>query len=221
MPKGLEPFKSHCVCSIVPRKFVRYARIFNPGWRVEGDTRIPVQWSEMAAYTGRKAHRLMQWPSFLGKPRIGDFVTADGAVIAPPDEGTLPAAVSLPLRVVLASHTHGQAVWLAVWQGYGWDYENFVPDTMFIKTDQREWGLFRGPLDLINLSFFEGMGQTANMVWPDDRSWCLATGIDLNTTYIGGPARLIEDLLAANHLEVWPAEPDDDITYKADTLNAG
>ena len=47
------------------------------------------------------------------------------------------------------------------------------------------------------------------------------TGIDLNTTYIGGPARLIEDLLAANHMEVWPAEPDDDITYKADTLNAG
>ena len=110
----------------------------------------------------------------------------------PAGRGTLPAAVSLPLRVVLASHTHGQAVWLAVWQGYGWDYENFVPDTMFIKTDQREWDLFRGPLDLINLSFFEGMGQTANMVWPDDRSWCLATGIDLNTTYIGGPARLIE-----------------------------
>ena len=160
----------------------------------------------------------MQWPSFLGKSRIDDFINPDGGVIEPPHEGTLPAAVSMPLRALLKSHTECPDVWLAIWQGYGWDYRNFIPDTTSIKTNQREWDLFRGPLDMLDVSFYE-TNQTANMIWPDDRRWCLAIDIDLNTTYIGGSAPLIEDLINADDLEVWPAKPEDDITYGADTLN--
>ena len=218
--ESLKPFNTYCVGSVVPPVFACYARIFHPGWRVAGDIRIPVRWSEMAAHTGRTAHRLMQWPSFLGMSRIDDFVNADGTVIAPPDEGTLPTAVYLPLRVVLASHTDCRGVWLAVWPGFGQDYKNFVPDTASIDRGQRWWDLFRAPLDQMDLSFYEGMDQTANMIWPDDHSWCLATDIDLNTTYIGGREPLIQDLLAGDALEVWPAEPDDDISFNADTLNA-
>ena len=151
----------------------------------------------------------MQWQSIAGPG------------VEAPDQGKLPAAVSLPLRTILAPHTDCRGVWLAVWQGYGWDYKNLVPVTGFIETGQREWDLFRAPLDLMELPFYEGVNQTANMVWSDDRSWCLASEIDLNTTYIGGPAPLIEGLLAADDLEVWPAQLDDDVTIDADTLNAG
>jgi hypothetical protein len=47
----------------------------------------------------------------------------------------------------------------------------------------------------------------ANLWWPDDRAWCVATEIDLAWTYVGGPAALIGDVLANPHLEAQPASP--------------
>ena len=154
----------------------------------------------MAGITGHRAHALMQWQSIAGPG------------VEAPDQGKLPAAVSLPLRTILASHTDCRGVWLAVWQGYGWDYKTWFRSLDSSKPASGSGNLFRAPLDLMELPFYEGVKQTANMVWSDDRSWCLASEIDLNTTYIGGPAPLIEALLAADDLEVWPVQLDDDVT---------
>lgn len=121
-------------------------------------------------------------------------------------------------KAILASHTASRGVWLAVWRGWGWDYASFVPPaTKFIATRERQWDLFRAPLDRMDTQFDKRFfaweededGFTANMIWPDDRNWFLTAEIDHNTIYIGGSAPLIEDLLAADDLEVWPAEPDD------------
>ena len=85
--------------------------------------------------------------------------------------------------------------WLAVWRGYGWDYRSIVlSPTCSIETTARDWDLFRAPLRMMDANLFEHADQTANMIWPDDRSWFLATDIDLNTTYIGGSEALVQAL---------------------------
>jgi hypothetical protein len=37
--------------------------------------------------------------------------------------------------------------------------------------------------------------QPPNLWWPDDRSWCVASEIDLPVTYLGGPSDFIERVL--------------------------
>ena len=39
-------------------------------------------------------------------------------------------------------------------------------------------------------------GDLPNIIWPDDRAWCVATEIDLDSTYLGGSMELIEAVLA-------------------------
>lgn len=72
----------------------------------------------------------------------------------------------------------------------------------------REWDLFRGPLETLKFNFFvtgEEFYQSANLAWPDDRSWCLAADIGLNSTYVGGPEALIGELLGRKDLEAYEA----------------
>ncbi len=61
--------------------------------------------------------------------------------------------------------------------------------------------------------------QRPNLWWPEDHAWCVATEIDLNTTYIAGTQALIDTLLAHLELETYPAQPSDKITYNSDTVN--
>lgn len=61
--------------------------------------------------------------------------------------------------------------------------------------------------------------QSANLWWPDDRAWCVATEIDFNTTYIAGSRTLLDALLGSGALEVYEASPTDGVTYGSDHLN--
>lgn len=61
--------------------------------------------------------------------------------------------------------------------------------------------------------------QSANLVWPEDRSWCVHTEIDFNTTYIAGTQALVDDLLACEALEAFQVDPSDGVSYAADTVN--
>ena len=90
--------------------------------------------------------------------------------------------------------------------------------TESVDTGARDWDLFRAPLEEAFAPFLED--QTAGLIWAADRSWWLTTDIDLDSTYIGGSARLIESVLAADKLEAWPAQPEDDVTWEADRLNS-
>lgn len=72
--------------------------------------------------------------------------------------------------------------------------------------------------------FWEGYGnwpfdQTPNIWWPSDRQWCVATEVDLDSTYVGGPAALIDSLLASPSLEALRANDNDSITISSDDVN--
>ena len=60
--------------------------------------------------------------------------------------------------------------------------------------------------------------QSANLWWPEDRAWCVATEIDFVSTYLAGSQKLIDAVLASG-LEVLQVRPSDGISYSADTLN--
>jgi hypothetical protein len=62
--------------------------------------------------------------------------------------------------------------------------------------------------------------QSPNLFWPDDRAWCVATDIDLDSTYVGGSRQLTEDLLSDPRFEAWPAEPGDPVHGGSDDVNS-
>ncbi len=61
--------------------------------------------------------------------------------------------------------------------------------------------------------------QSPNLFWPADRAWCVATEIDLDSTYVGGSRALIEALLEDRRFEAWPAHLDDPIDAASDDIN--
>ena len=222
------------VCSIVPRGFECYARVLHPAWRHNLEesrvVKTPVTWAEVAAKRGREAHRLMQWHQVSGLPRIEEHVidrlAAAGCIIlSAPEEGTIPLTVASALRETLLSHTKkSHSCWFGIWSGY-WSRPEGVhglglgkPNS--IGTRRREWFLFHGSLDNVEYSFFgTDRHQSANLVWAEDRSWCLGVGIDLHSTYVGGSKALISTVLANYGLETYAAYPEDNITFDADLVN--
>jgi hypothetical protein len=60
----------------------------------------------------------------------------------------------------------------------------------------RNYLLYRGPLPAAGALLGWPAHQSPNLWWPEDRSWCVATEIDLDATYVGGSAALIADVCA-------------------------
>ncbi len=93
----------------------------------------------------------------------------------------------------------------------------------------RSYLLFRGALaDVVTVLEPDGpwscpgigsWGQSPNLLWPTDRSWCLATEIDLDSTVIGGPARVIDAVLAHPALEALRLPENASLTADSDTVN--
>ena len=136
----------------------------------------------------------------------------------------MPVEVATPLAQVLERHTSAPDLcWLGVWDGFGWDYKEEVPETKAIITTirSRRCQLFRGPLKAIGAGLFQSgiAHQSANLLWPNDRSRFLATDIDQRSTYIGGSGELIDTLLDCPALEAFPVDPEDDISHESDQVN--
>ena len=58
-----------------------------------------------------------------------------------------------------------------------------------------------------------------NLWWPADHAWCVATDVDMMTTYVGGSAETVAAVLADTGLEAHPVTADDAVTWDSDTVN--
>jgi hypothetical protein len=101
----------------------------------------------------------------------------------------------------------------------------------------RGYILFDGPLDaatemglrigeLVNdvrpdagVELDEFSPQTPNLLWPDDHAWCVATEVDLDSTYLGGSEALVQAILADTRFEAWRAELDEIVHSGGDDVN--
>jgi hypothetical protein len=88
-----------------------------------------------------------------------------------------------------------------------------------IAMPNRPMVLFRGPLHAVTTSFARLGDQRANLWWPGDRRWCVATDVDLMSTYVGGSASCIAAVLAEKQLETFPVSADQSVTWSADVVN--
>lgn len=232
------------VGSVVPEGFKAYARILHPVPSVEATT-----WAAVCAATGRTPHALMQWRAIAGVVEVTGrrWRTSRSTRTMEwpgqePEEGNLDPAALAELLSVLERHTAtAEMCYFALWEGYGWISGSpavaiagssepippaFSPEVMAgprLRHPLRDYLLFTGPLRAA-LAMGSRTGgwfppQSPSIFWPQDRSWCVATEIDFDSTLLGGSAGLIEAVLAHPVLEAWPVFPGNSLRYDADTVN--
>jgi hypothetical protein len=202
------------VAALLPRGFAAYARVFHPAYRYDGDDDVEVSWRAVADDNGTSAHPLMQWPGVTGGWEYCTEESQPPLWDRAPDEGHLPAEVAARLAAVLRRHTTvPDDCWFGVWA-------SGTSDAPALALPDREHWLVRGPVELAAANMAaEPAEQSASLWWPADRAWYVATDIDLLSTYVGGSAACVAELLGTTGLEAAPAGPDDAVTVDADTMN--
>lgn len=209
------------VAALLPSEFAAYARVFHPAIRYDGDDDVVVPWAEVAAFNGTRAHPLMQWHTLTGswdaQPSERQAPLWDDG----PSEGHLPVVVAERLAAVLARHTTTpQDCLLGRWDGFGYDLPDPGTPPRLLLRGNHDVVLVRGTVaDAVRNLAPEPHEQSANLWWPADRAWCVVTDIDLTSTYVGGTAACIGELLRTPGLEVAPARPQDSTAFSADTVN--
>ncbi len=230
----IHPFAQD-VGSLIPEGFDAYVRVLHPAYRHEGNDRVAVTWAEIAAANGRTVHPEMQWPHISGvwehsggrHPGVWD---------QEPEVGTLPRDHAAVLADLLVTYTATpERVWFGVWDGWGGSLvegvlaggarrprrrDERLPAAPRLELPGRSYYLLSGSIDAVTESLVGPPAwQSANLWWPEDRAWCVATEIDFAWTYVGGRQALIEDLGRHPGLEVVPTRIDHGVTYDSDQLN--
>ncbi len=211
------PFGDYVVGSLVPPVFDRYARILHPAWA----SGIPVRWAEVASWSGRTIHPLVQWDR-VSRPLAG---STPPPFDRSPDNGNLPQSdfEALCRLLAKATSTPGRCI-VGAWEGYGWTGR---PECLLwpeLRLDQRAYLVTAGWIDPTRGLVWPRPRELEvfpSLLWPSDRAWFLATDPDLDSTYVGGSAELTDAVLAEPALEGVPAGPDDGVTAASDSVNAG
>jgi hypothetical protein len=90
------------------------------------------------------------------------------------------------------------------------------PPLPLVELPWREYRLLTGPLDAaLEVGRFYGDvfdPHSPNLIWPDDHAWCVATDVDLHSTYIAASRAAAADVLADSRLETLAAGPDDPVS---------
>lgn len=216
--EGLRTFAVN-VNSLVPAGFAAYARVLHPAYKRDGEAEVPVSWHEIASAKGRVLHPEVQFESVVGVERYsqsGDPWLWD----TEPDVGELPAELAVKLTSVLARYTATpKDCWFAVWDGRGdVEFPPFVAPTFHLPG--RDYFLLSGPIIAAAQSVSKHVGhRSANLWWPTDKAWCVATEIDLDSTYVGASVKCVNELLGVPGLEVLVARAEDGTDASSDHIN--
>lgn len=214
-------FDDYAVGSLVPVVFEAYARILHPAWARSERNGTPVRWDAVAAWSGRTIHALAQWQALSDPAMAVDSVRPFDT---PPDTDGLDPDGLATLADVLTSHTRTpDDCFIGVWEGYGWAVESWAGLDV-LDLENRAYLVRRGPLALALDIGWAPLPEThltepPNIVWPADRSWFVASDTDLDATYLGGSAALVEALVEHPGLEVWPVAATDLVTFDSDRIN--
>ncbi len=201
--------------SVIPSGFEAYVRILHPVQ--EGHGEPLVRWADVARWSGVALVPSIQWWE-VALPEV----TPDAAPpwrSQGPREGSLSHADTIEMVDVL-SRRSSELCLFGVWEGYGGGVAVEGPDAQLLphrveealtfELPWRSYELFEGPVEGA-MCFHTSRHQSPNLWWPQDRSWCVASEIDLPWTYVAGSRELVSDVLASTRLEALEASPDDPI----------
>ena len=203
----VEPRRPGCqVGTALPTGFDRVVRVLHPA----GDGRT---WAQVAASSGRQVHPLVQWgsiaPHFDGSGRSGDV---------DPEEGSIPPE---SLAAILEHCPTDHDVTYAVWVGFGSWSDRGDRHALLPGWGGRDYLLFEAPKAPIMT--WPGMDpiwpQSANLIWPQNHSWCIATEIDWDSTLIAGPYPVTQAILDDERLETFEVDYGDDLSWYGDHVN--
>lgn len=201
------------VGALVPAIFEAYARVLHPAVRYVGDDDVEVSWAEVAAHNGTVAHPLVQWVPLTGSWEYQASDSQPPVWDDAPSTGHLPVAVAARLAAVLGRHTAAPGdCRFGRWAGFGFDAATVERLPQLLLRGGQDMVVVRGAVeDAVRNLAPEPNEQSANLWWPDDRAWCVVTDIDLMSTYVGGSAACIAELLTTPGLEAAPASPEDPV----------
>jgi len=209
------------VGSVVPPLFEAYCRIFHPAELRTADGFQAITWHEVAARTGATPHREMQFPNISGRwEGVRGGQDDPWPDFADPEEGSIPAEiVEVALPILEASTTTPEHCYFAVWEGWG-DLANEIRRAPAVELPERRMHLLEGPLAGATQPLgAHGFLRSANLWWPADKSWCVATEVDFEWTYVGGTSGYIDQIVNHKRLEAMTVEIKDGITWASDKLN--
>lgn len=219
------------VCT-VPTGFAAYARLLHPIEPVDpaSEHDEQVRWAQVARWSGVALEpRTQFWQLALPELMPPGPVPGQGA----PASDVLGEHDGQALARLLREHTTTpQRCWFGIWDGYGWD----GPAVAYTRGDERvelstrladpvpvpvragprvhlpgrDYLLYTGPVEA-GLAFLPEQRELADLWWPTDRAWFVYGDVDLNATYVAGPAELIEAVLTSADLEALAAEADDPV----------
>lgn len=226
----------------VPNRYEAYVRILHPPHDAIGKR---TTWAKVAEELGRTAHPLAQWDAIVGANRYRDEKpTWQGSE---PDTGSLEEDLLADLVETLGEHTSTPAnCFFGIWTGMTWGAVFAVPrgsteappadefhstaDLSFafpaeqvarphLDLPRREYVVLTGPLEAATLVEGWISPNSPNLIWPEDRAWFVASGIDFDSTLVGGSAKVAGRILEDSRLEAFPVEPRDLLTWHADKIN--
>jgi hypothetical protein len=210
--------KGLAVGCLVPERFERYARVLHPAWRQTKAGFEPVRWSEIASWTGRSVHPLMQFHRIANLPAFpGHRFPSWGNV---PAEGELPVAEGDRLIAILRAHTTTpDRCYLALWEGYGVSELNALAGRPRLMLPHRAYFLFSGPIDAVTSLSLGDFQHPPNLWWPEDHAWCVATEIDLSETYVAAAEGCANQVVADPGLEAHLVPIDGRVDVDGDVVN--
>jgi hypothetical protein len=202
------------VGSVVPDGFQAYARILHPLELPDGTSE---RWSDIAVRNGRVVHPEMQFHMINRAPGTPEPDPTD--FLRDLEVGSLPVTE----RQVLVERLRGATstpdrCWFCVWEGYGDLDDQGVRD--LVRVPNRAFLLAHGSLDRAIDSFAPWRDQSANLWWPDDRAWVVASEIDFAWTYVAASAPVVDALVDDTRIEALEARVTDRFTYDSDLVNA-
>ena len=218
---GLRGF-GESVLSLVPAGFSDYLRVFHPAYRTGGSDRAAVTWAEIASANGMHMHAGVQLGSITGSERY-ESEGQPGVFDEPPETGSIPPELLGPLVSVLARHTGTpSACYFAVWDGVAW----LPPEARSAPTfsvPHRAYHLLTGPVGAVSelADAWQPLRapQSPNLWWPQDHAWCVASEVDLKSTYIGADRSCVQELMSVPGVEAAAVSPDLGIDWLSDALN--
>ena len=104
--------------------------------------------------------------------------------------------------------------------GYGAARRSKVARAPRFHLPHRDYHLLVGPVEALAESMLDPpWWQSPNLCWPDDRTWCVASEIDLYSTYIGCSEACRDAILSLPEIEALPINPTTGISFSSDTIN--
>ena len=234
---------SRTITGVIPGGYARYVRVLHP---IESDDEHAIRWRDVAAVTGRQIHPQVQWWRLIGsEPSINP--SSELWPGSDPEIGELLQPDNQTLLDLLAHHTATpDDAYFAVWLGraafhYGCTVRfgprpggqtysepvdvapmaELLSQASSLEHPGRNYGVLSGALEeAVTIPDLLGyLGPGPNIVWPADRSWCVATEVDFDSTLVGCSEEAARRLLDSPDLETLSIAPEDFLTYDADVVN--